>query len=745
PLRRRTPAALTVVRAAPQGEVGIGAEVTVTFSQAMVPLSSVGTVEAREVPVRLSPRPAGSWRWLDVRTLVFTAAQRMPAATEYTVTIPAGTRSATGGVLAQAVRWTFATAPLSATGSHPHDTGIGLDPILLIQFDQRIDRAAIARRIRVQAAGRPVAVRLATAAEIAADPGARSLSQRADSATWVALRPVQPLPRDTRVEVVIPAGTTSAEGPRPTTEDQGWGFQTYGPLRMTHTGCRLVCRPGWRIALTFNNPLDTAAFDPSWVTVEPAIPAMAVSVHDRTVYIHGATQPETRYTVRVAQALRDVYGQTLGFAERRVIHVQAPAPGLLGFTDRMIVLDPAGPRRVSVVSHDHRSLRVRIHRVRPEDWPAFTENYGRRDRLPGTEVVNRVVRIDAGVGQMTETVIDLDEVLDGKPGQLVVGVESVDEDIPPQLRRNQQTYAWVQSTRIGLAAFVEPGKATAWATSLVDGASLSGLRLWGSGGGDGATDAEGVGSVILPAMSNSEWLAVRGGDDVALLPGPWYRADPTSELRFWAATDRNLYRPGEEIRFKGWVRRAGPAPQDGLALPRRLDDSVTWRAFDPRGSEIATGRAALTSLGGFDGRFALPAGANLGYGRIELTLEGQPDGGQGQAGFRVEEFRRPEYEVSAEADEGPHLAGGSAEVSVRASYFSGGALPGAPVTWRVTAQPGYFTPPGWHAWRFGVQEWWNPYDSRARVQREPERLEGVTDVQGRHAVRVHFDGPEPPH
>ncbi|HVH12041.1 MAG TPA: MG2 domain-containing protein, partial [Longimicrobium sp.] len=394
------------------------------------------------------------------------------------------------------------------------------------------------------------------------------------------------------------------------------------------------------------------------------------------------------------------------------------------------------------MSHDHRALRVRIHRVRPEDWPVFTELYGPWAPFPGTEVVNRIVRIDARAGEMTETVIDLDEALGGKPGQLVVGVESV--ETPNRPDRHQHTYAWVQSTRIGLAAFVEPRKATAWATSLVDGRPLSGLRLTGSGGGDGTTDADGVASVPLPATTNAEWLAVRGGDDVALLPGPWYRADPATELRFWAATDRNLYRPGEEVRFKGWVRRAGPAPEDGLALPRRLDDSVTWRAFDPRGSEIATGRAPLTSLGGFDGRFAVPAGANLGYGRIELTLAGQPDGGQGHAGFRVEEFRRPEYEVSAEADEGPHVAGGSAEVSVRASYFSGGALPGAPVRWWVTTQPGYFTPPGWDAWRFGVQGGWHSYGSRARVPRPPEELQGETDIQGRHGIRVHFDGPEPP-
>ncbi|HEX2210544.1 MAG TPA: Ig-like domain-containing protein, partial [Longimicrobium sp.] len=73
--------------------MAVGAEVTVTFSQPMVPLSWVGDLDARTVPVRISPRPEGRWRWIDVRTLVFTPRGRMPGATEYTVSVPAGTAS----------------------------------------------------------------------------------------------------------------------------------------------------------------------------------------------------------------------------------------------------------------------------------------------------------------------------------------------------------------------------------------------------------------------------------------------------------------------------------------------------------------------------------------------------------------------------------------------------------------------------------------------------------------------------
>jgi uncharacterized protein YfaS (alpha-2-macroglobulin family) len=733
----RTPAALAIVRGAPQGDVPVGAEVTVTFSQAMVPLGSVGEVESRPVPVRLSPMPPGSWRWLDVRTLVFTPRGEMQRSTEYTVSIPAGTRSEQGGVLAQDAGWTFRTQLLSGIGGLPQGHGIRREPLILIQFDQRIDRIEVSRRVQLRVGRQTLPVRPATAAEIAADPNGRSLSQRADTATWIALRPVQPLPYDAEVAVVVPAGTPSAEGPLPTRMEQQFTFHTYGPLRVTGVGCQADCRPGMPLVLGFTNPLDTAAFDPAWVRVTPAIPGMTVQAYGSTVVVGGRTLPRTSYTVTVAPLLRDVFGQTLGRAATQRFRVGLPYPELTGLGERMMVMDPAGPRRLSVFSHDHPRLRLRIHRVRPEDWKGFNPSrpYGGAPApLPGTQAVDRVVRPGGGPGEMVETVIDLDEVLRGGPGQLVVAVEGMDGE------GNQQgAYSWVQVTEIGLTAFGDRQNVTAWATSLVDGAPLSGVSVRVEGGGEAATGADGTATLPVPG-EYAAWMAARRGDDVALLPGGWRPAPAERSLIWYTATDRNLYRPGEEVRFKGWVRRFERTPTGGVRLPERLADSVTWRARDPRGNDIAQGRAPLTELGGFDAGFTLPAGANLGYAQVEVQLPG-PQANPGYVSYQVQEFRRPEYEVAAQADEGPHVVGGSAEVSVRASYFSGGSLPGAPVSWDVSTQPGWFTPPGWGEWRFGVQSYGF---SGARQETFRESFAGQTDVQGRHAIRVHFDRAEPP-
>ncbi|HEX8432660.1 MAG TPA: Ig-like domain-containing protein, partial [Longimicrobium sp.] len=701
--RPTAPAGLTVVRRAPEGEVPLGAEVTITFSQPMVPLSSVANVAAREVPARISPQPAGRWSWVDVRTLRFQPEGRLPMATRYTVTVPAGTVSATGGRLAEAVSWSFGTPSARATGSWPHGGSVRLQPVMVVAFDQRIDPAAVLRTVRVRAGGVPIEVRAATADEIAADEDARARVRGLTAGRWIAFRTIRPLPNATRVEATVGPGTPSLEGQRLTEDTQRWEFNTFGPFRFVRERCGYgdQCRPGMNFVLEFSNPLADTVFD-RLVRVEPATPGLRVTRVGGMLLVSGPTRPNTRYTVRVDGALRDFFGQRLGTPVVRTFQVGAPVAQLWSGVDGVVVLDPLGPRSVSVYARDHARLRVRVHRVRAEDWPSFADL--RRDakgamNIPGQEVVNQVRAVGGTPGEAREVEIDLAAALQGGLGQAIVVVEAVAG--ATENERSQTVQLWVQSTRIGLTAYTDGSRMTAWASSLVDGQPLPGVefRLLPTGAA-GRSGADGLATLALPAERDGEpFLVARLGNDVALLArglgdagwGRWSARD-TMPMGMWHSfTDRNLYRPGETVRFKGWLRWLRPGVDGQLTLPARGEVSYTVR--DPRGEELAKGTARLTDLGGFDGSFALPRGANLGGAYITVRAPG----GRAEHQIRlvVQEFRRPEYEVSVTADPGPHFIGGGTEVVARASYFSGGGLAGAPVSWEVTAAPGFYDPPGW--------------------------------------------------
>src|SRR5436190_1760739 len=132
---------LHVTRHAPDGDLAIVPHVMVTFDQPMIAVSTQAQASST-VPVRLEPQPPGRWRWLGTQTLQFDPdgrsgepEGRLPASTAYTVTVPAGTKSATGGTLAEAVSFSFRTPTVNVTQLSPQSGPQDLHPIVAITFD----------------------------------------------------------------------------------------------------------------------------------------------------------------------------------------------------------------------------------------------------------------------------------------------------------------------------------------------------------------------------------------------------------------------------------------------------------------------------------------------------------------------------------------------------------------------------------------------------------------------------------
>src|SRR5262249_10004429 len=130
---------LSVLRHAPDGEVPLAPNLSVTFSQPMVPLTSHAALSAMDLPLKLSPAPAGEWRWVGTRTLLFQPQTRFPMATRYEVTVPAATKSSLGNRLASAASWTFTTPPPRLLSYAPSSGPQGLDPVIFVGFDQQVD------------------------------------------------------------------------------------------------------------------------------------------------------------------------------------------------------------------------------------------------------------------------------------------------------------------------------------------------------------------------------------------------------------------------------------------------------------------------------------------------------------------------------------------------------------------------------------------------------------------------------
>ncbi len=437
---------LEVTRKSPDGNVELAPYVSVTFNQPMAPLATVDQLAQRDVPLRIEPSVPGQWRWLGTSTLLFVPAgdgkeSRLPMATQYTATVPSGTKSMGGSSLASDLVWHFRTPPLTLGSSYPSGDQVRPDTLLVATFDQRIDPAALLRAVRVTAGTTTAGTRLATEAEIAADKNVRRLLD-ANPGRSIAFRTEQPLPSDAQVTVTLNAGAPSAEGPLLTEKAQAFSFRTYGALRVLEHRCSWnpqTCPPMSPWYIRFSNNLDEAAVQDGWVSVSPELPGADVQVRGNMILIQGRSKGRTSYEVTLASGIRDVFGQTLGSEQKLRFDVGVADAVLYGSDRSFAVLDPAGQPTFSVYSINVPRLKVQLSRVTPADWTAYgawIENLsgrGTNGPLPGAPAWSGTIETKGKADELTETVIDLAPALKNQRGHVVLFVEA--EGVAPSPNR----------------------------------------------------------------------------------------------------------------------------------------------------------------------------------------------------------------------------------------------------------------------------------------------------------------------
>ncbi|HBR57559.1 MAG TPA: hypothetical protein DEA22_08835, partial [Blastocatellia bacterium] len=477
---------LEVVRYSPDGAVPIASDLSVTFSQPMVAVSSQEEA-AQNVPVELTPNVNGAWRWLGARTLIFDTAKRFPMATKYTARVPAGTKSAVGQALAKDTVWTFSTPPPKAVQMYPSNQTTRRDELMYVVFDQEIIPEAVFRMVTVTAGGKQIPIRLATEGE-AAQRGLKNPNFQGRTLAFVAVNAdgsrENAFPPDSRVTVTINKGTPSAEGPLVTTEAQRFSFNTFGALKFNRAYCgwdpkRTTCSPNEDFVMEFNNTLLPASVSDATVKIEPEIKDAKIYSTGSHVRIQGTKKGNTTYRITIGSELKDIYGQVFGQSVSSILKVGNADPWITSEGGSMVILDPMSKPAFSVYSINHGSFRLKLYRVDPADWYEFNKyiynhRYNRSDKseLPGKIVTETLVSIKNVPDEMVETRIDLTPALNAGLGHAVVVIEPT---LKSTNTNNPRITTWVQVTQIGLDAFVDNSELVGFATDLKTGAPLSGV------------------------------------------------------------------------------------------------------------------------------------------------------------------------------------------------------------------------------------------------------------------------------
>ena len=152
--------------------------------------------------------------------------------------------------------------------------------------------------------------------------------------------------------------------------------------------------------------------------------------------------------------------------------------------------------------------------------------------------------------------------------------------------------------------------------------------------------------------------------------------DPAyDQIKVYTITDRPVYRPGAPVRFKFWVARARAtiSPRRPISPARHF----TVEIHNPKGEKIFTKEFTADKFGGFDGSFELPSDAALGVYQVFIPKRG---GGS----FRVEEYKKPEFEVNVDAPTKPVMLGEKVPATIKANYYFGGPVAQAKVKYKIT-------------------------------------------------------------
>jgi len=232
-------------------------------------------------------------------------------------------------------------------------------------------------------------------------------------------------------------------------------------------------------------------------------------------------------------------------------------------------------------------------------------------------------------------------------------------------------------SRLALLVKSDNQKAVAYVADLKSGAPIQGAEVAEVAALGGAlTDANGL-ARFSPPGGTTTYTARLGEDTVSV--NSW-SSSSEEPYRLFGFTDRPIYRPGDQVRFKGVLReRAGL----GYRLPGRL--AVAFSVTDEEGTEIYKTRLTTNDQGSFAGAFTLPKLAKAGTYTMTSRIGAFSD----ETFLTVASYLKPELQLSARPGKPQYVRGELATVDIQATYYFGAPVADLRLRWTLTRTPRY--------------------------------------------------------
>jgi uncharacterized protein YfaS (alpha-2-macroglobulin family) len=748
----------TVEEFTPQGEIKEVRQVRVRFSEPMVPFGSTKD-SAAPFLITCAAKGTGAWvdnrNWVynfseDLKAGVecfFRVREKMKSLANQDVKTQTF-KFSTGGPSVLSI------SPSSST--QYYESRVAEDQIFILQLNGPVDTASIEKNVffTIDGVANRVPARVLPAAEAEALVKKLPKYER-PKGDYVMLQAKSRFPADQRLRLIWGAGIKVRGGYVATSKSSEFFFRGREPFRLTFSCTRenadADCIPFSDFNLSFNELTPRGLPDKIRLTAGGKTwkPTVRYTSDDkrfaREVGFKGPFPELSELTITIPSGIKDDSGRPLENAGKFPLKIKtAEAPPLAKFSARFGIVeskgDPAIPvtlRNLNVASGDIQARLLKISSQRAGDIVHWLKRVqaAKRDKPlfdEGERTAAQVLTVPKPEGAKAFEVVGLPLKDPGlyviemvsprigvklleKPGPFYIPTSALVTNMAVHfLKGAESSLVWVTALDTGLPV----------AEAAVEVSDPNGQVVW-----NGKTDASGLARIekALPKSqavdadySSEEYggsssiqagylVTAEKAGDFSFVHSSWtkgieawrfevsydYQDDASNFLAGPTVFDRSLFRAGETVHMKHFIRRrtrAGFASIDGGDRPKKLlvvhTGSDQEYPFDLKWDDA--GIAETT--------WKIPKEAKLGhyavyYSDFPEDKRGE-EGGSGRretsGGFRVEEFRVPLMQGSVKFPATDLVAPAKVSVDLMVKYLSGGGAGGLPVRLRHELRPGYY-------------------------------------------------------
>ncbi len=670
--------------------VATDAPLTIAFNRPVVALGAAPDDPKLPQPLTLDPAAPGKGQWLNTSIYQFQPDAPLVAGSSYRATV-SGVTDLAGSPLQADYTFTFTTDLPVVTKVMPEGNIAPPTSTITVTFSQPMDHASSEQAVSVTAAK--------------SGPVTGSMSWSEDSRI-LRFQPAGEMPLGEAVTVAVSdaahASGSSAGLRRPATHT--FGVAPFpAVVRTVPANGANGASLDEPIQFVFNTPLLEESLK---LSISPPVSATQVysyySPYDGIFNVFFPRQALSTYTLTLASGISDPWGHkitepiVLRFRTgERTPELTMVTPGIIGtysaYTDTAVFF-----QHVNI-----KEIKAALYSVTPEQLAKLDpqDDYERWNNFmpPANQLIRRWTLPIQGTRNQLHTTREVLHDASGEPlgpGIYLLTAESPQVSYPPGMPKPR---VMLVVSRYQTAIKRGQDDALVWVTDLATGKPAPNLPVtiypYNADAVSGQTDADGLFVAKAPVSpepwrttdafvgtaKDTGWASTAWSDGISTwnysLPLEFYN----QPYRLFLYTDRPLYRAADTIHFRGIVRTDDDVTYD---VPANLTLPVEMR--NPNGDIIYHGDLTTDAYGAVYGDIPLAPDAPLGVYSLEMKTS---DSNNTFVNVMVAAFRKPEYEVNASAQPAEVIATQPATAMVQASYYFGGPVKNAAVTWTLYSGP----------------------------------------------------------